>query len=312
MTVEQGIAELVFTFFRLLDREPLQIRREIWQVFLDESLAKELDGWRAKERLFQFTFDRKLADTYGAELISPGSYRLDTILQAIRKQALLARAHLPHELFHEPSIRASLFQRLMPKGGLPTRLYVLNLEKSFSPYLWIAAQISFITHHRRDILHTSCVDLCTGRVAPLPISNHLFVGGPPPSGQVRRRSLSYKQAYANFCRHITEELETQDQSWAEEALKILAEEQAKLNRFYEGSPNQEELAAKQRALAENYAPRVLVRPVRGALLYVPSFTYKLMEVGQAERVFQATYDPLTHQIFTSDKDQSSLKRSSSS
>ena len=41
-----------------------------------------------KARLFQFTFDRKLAQTYGAELISPGSYRLDTIVRLIQKQAV--------------------------------------------------------------------------------------------------------------------------------------------------------------------------------------------------------------------------------
>lgn len=183
MTGEKGIAELVFTFFRLLGREPVQIRKGIWQVFLDASLAKALDGWRGKERLFQYTFDRRLADTYGAELIAPGSYRLDTILQAVRNQARLSRAHLPHDLFHEPSIRSSLFQRLVGKAGSSIRLYVLNLERSFSPYLWVVSLVSRITHQRSDAIHHSCVDLRTGRVTPLPISNQLFVGGLPPGGR---------------------------------------------------------------------------------------------------------------------------------
>jgi hypothetical protein len=311
LNVDKNIAELVFTFFRLLRKEPLEIRRGIWQVFLDEALAKELDGWRAKERLFQFTFDRKLADAYGAELITSGSYRLDTILQAVQKQALLSRAHLPHDRFHEPSIRASMVQRLSGSAQYPTRFYVLNLERSFSPYLWIVFQISRITHHRRDTLYSISVHLCTGRVTPLPISTQLFVGG-PPFGPVQRRVLSYKQAYNKLCRHIGEELAVQDQTWAEEAHEALEAEQRKLASFFEGSMRQDELAARQRALVENYAPRVLVQPMRGALLYVPNFCYKLMEVGQTERVFHATYDPLTHEVTSTERDQSSAKRSSSS
>ena len=122
--------------------------------------------------------------------------------------------------------------------------------------------------------------------------------------------LSYKQAYSLLCQHIARELEDQDQSWAEAG--VSREEQAKLARYYEGTGDQEQLAARQKALAENYAPRVLVQPVRGALLYVPSFNYKLVEVGRAERVFHATYDPLTHEVIIPDGDYSVPNRSSSS
>lgn len=295
MTVENAIPQLVFKFFQLLGKKPVEIRKGIWQVHLDEALAKELDGWRAKERLFQFTFDRKLADTYGAEFISPGSYRLDTILQAIRKQAALSRAHLPHELFHEPSIRRSVEDRLLQKAAASVRYYALNLDNGFAPYLWLISQVSYITHQRRDELVSHCVNLCTGRVMVPPISNHLFVGGAPVSARIRRRRVTYKQAYKNLCQHITSELEGQDNHWAEEAWEALYREEEKLAQFFEGSPD-EELEAKRRILRENHAPRVLVRPIRGALLYVPNFTYRLMEVGLTERVMQITYDPLTHEI----------------
>lgn len=294
--MEQAIAQLVFRFFQLLGLEPVQIRRGIWQVVLPEPLAKELDGWRAKERLFQFTFDRKLADTYSAELITPGSYRLDTILQAVRKQAALARAHLPHEFFHEPSIRKSLLDRLAHQAVGPLRYYVLSLDNAFSPYLWIISQVSYVTHQRRDELYSHWIDLCTGQVTAPPISNHLLVGGPPNSNLIRRRKITYKQAYGNLCQHITNELTEQDQTWADEAWNALKEEKRKLADFYEGDATPDELAAKQRILEENHAPRVMVRPIRGALLYVPSFSYRLVEVGQSEQVRRVIYDPLTHEI----------------
>jgi len=312
VTAGHAAAELVLAYFRLLHRDPVEIRRGVWQVWLDESLARELDGWRGRERLFQFTFDRKLAEAYGAELIAPGSYRLSTILQAVREKARLARAHLPHDLFHEPSIRSSMLYRLAPKAGAAVRHYVLRVDKSFSPYLWVAFQISRLTHTRHDELFSSCVDLCAGRISPMPIAMQLFVNGPPPSGLVRRRRLSYKQAYEKLCRHITSELETEDSSWAEEAWQLIAEEQRRLAHYFEDCGEQAELESRRKQLVENYAPRILVKPIRGALLYIPLFTYKLVEVGQSERIVYASYDPLTHEIVLDDPHQHLPKRSNSS
>ncbi len=62
---------------------------------------KELDGWRARGRLLQFTFEPRLAEMYGADLICRGgSYRFDSIVRLIRKQGLLTRTHIPpHHFF---------------------------------------------------------------------------------------------------------------------------------------------------------------------------------------------------------------------
>src|SRR5690554_5072857 len=159
--MEQAIAQLVFRFFQLLGLEPVQIRKGIWQVHLPEPLAKELDGWRAKERLFQFTFEKKLADAYGAELISPGSYRLDTILTAIRKQATLTHAHLPLDVFYEPTIRRKVLHQLEATLS-SARLYLLNQTTTYVTYLFLVMRISFITHQMSEIIETPVVDLSTG------------------------------------------------------------------------------------------------------------------------------------------------------
>lgn len=97
--------QLVFDFFKLCSLNPVEIRKGVWQVQADDGLMKELDGWRSQGRLLQFTFDQRLAEIYGADLICPGSYRLNSILQVIRKQGRLSQAHIPHHYFHEPSIQ---------------------------------------------------------------------------------------------------------------------------------------------------------------------------------------------------------------
>ena len=177
----------------------------------------------AKERLFQFTFDRKLADTYGAEFISPGSYRLDTISTGYSQTGSTSRAHLPHELFHEPSIRTQC-RRSFTAESRGKCYYVLNLDNSFAPYLWLISQVSYITHQRRDELVSHCANLCTD--APwFHQSQIISLLGGSVSARIRRRRVTYKQAYKNLCQHITSELEGQDNHWAEEAREALYREE---------------------------------------------------------------------------------------
>src|SRR5690554_1215107 len=125
------IEQLVFDFFNACNLQPVEIRNGVWQVQADDALMKELDGWRAQGRLLQFTFDQKAAEIYGADLICPGSYRLNTILEVIRRQGRLSQAHIPHHYFHEPSIR----KKILSSFGTTERAYVVNSSMHYAQYL---------------------------------------------------------------------------------------------------------------------------------------------------------------------------------
>jgi len=292
--MEDAVRELVFQFFELLNLKPLEIRKGIYQVQIDDQLAKELDGWRAKGRLFQFTFDRKLAQTYGAELISPGSYRLDTLVRAIQKQAVLSAGYLPHDVFYEPAVRRKILDRL--KIAHPeSRFYVLDYQLRYGPYFWITLRISYLAYEKQEELRKLLVDLISGRVVNYHVPSDLLKPGFCDQKLQYRRRLSFKQAYQCLQQEIVRELKYQDPGWALAAAQNLAAERARLEEFFRDLPDSHERSLRIAELMERAKPRVQVRPLRAAVLHLPKFEYRIMQVDQVEKINRITYDPVSNQ-----------------
>jgi len=263
----------------------------VWQVKADEALMKELDGWRAQARLLQFTFERPLAEAYGADLISPGSYRLDTILNLIRRQGLLSRAHIPHLLFHEPSIRKRVLSSFQGE-----RAYVLTSSLEFGQYLQLELSAAARGLQKKESLHTVVVNLSSGEVLKFAFPFHLLHPGGVESTLIRKRRCSLKRAYLQAAAYLSHLYAQQDQSWALEALDKLALEEAKLESFYQGQTSSPELTAKRRELQNRLQPVLAITILRGALLYIPLFRYRLVVVDQSgrERTRTVSYDPIAN------------------
>lgn len=286
------ITQLVFDFFRLCKQEPVQIRQGVWQVQVDDALMKELDGWRAQGRLLQFTFDRKLAETYGADLICPGSYRLNTILQVIRKQGLLSQAHVPHHVFHEPSIRKKIIHDL----GTRQRAYVVNNALHYSQYFLFHIVVTQLGREKKESIHNPIVNLSTGEVLKFAIPPHLLQGGSVQGASIRKRKCSFKRAYANAVAQISAELAQADHTWAERANDKLALEEEQLAKFFEGKTTSPEYKAKLQELQKRFAPKIQMDALRGAILYIPVFYYRLIVVDTngKEKSQNLYYDPVSN------------------
>jgi len=282
----------VFDFFRLCGLVPVEIRRGVWQVRADDALMKELDGWRAQGRLLQFTFEEDLAAAYGADLISPGSYRLNSILQLIRRQGVLSHAHIPHHFFHEPSIRRRILTSFEPGE----RAYVLTSSYLFGQYLQLELAAAAKGLQKKETLHSVVVNLSSGEVLKFPFPTHLLQGGGVESNLITRRKCSLKAAYLNAAAHISQAFAQQEQSWAEQALEKIAQEETKLQSFFQGKPSAQEFEAKRQELHRRLKPVLSISALRGALLYVPLFRYRLVVVGAQgrERTKTLSYDPIAN------------------
>jgi len=289
----EELKQIVFDFFSLCKLKPLEIRKGVWQVHVPEELARELDGWRAKGGLFQFTFDKRLADNYGAELISAGSYRLDSILKVIRDQAVLADAYLPASVFYEPNIRHKLLDK-MHYANTGKRYYVLDQRLVYGLYFWFILQVSHLAYEKREVIKKPLVDLSTGNVLNYEIPEHLLRAGCPEGSTAYKRRLSFKKAYERLQEQMTTELEMADTSWALEALKQLEDEKQQIEEFYGEHEDQEQKELRLHELFERCGPKIQVRPLRGATLYLPQYEYKVMEVGPKETVYSVSYDPVSN------------------
>lgn len=283
---------MVLEFFELCGLRPVEIRRGVWQVQADDVLMKELDGWRAGARLLQFTFDSRLAAAYGADLISQGSYRLNTILNLIRRQGILSRAHIPHHLFHEPSIR----RRILSSVQAGERAYVLTSSSLYGQYFQLELLAEAKGLQKKESLHTLVVNLSSGDILKFPFPSHLLQAGGVPAELVSRRRCSLKEAYLQAAAHIAQLFAEQDQSWAEEALAKIAQEEAKLKAFFQGKTNSSDYAAKRQELEHRLQPVLTIQAVRGALLFTPLFRYRLVVVGTdgRERTKAVSYDPIAN------------------
>jgi len=287
------ITQLVFNFLSLCKLEPVHIRQGVWQVQVDEALMKELDGWRAQARLLQFTFEQKLAESYGAELITSGSYRLNTILQVIRKQGVLSHAHIPHEIFHEPSIRKKVLQNI----GFDRRAYVLNSALHYGQYLLLDINVTQLGLDKVESIHHTTINLSTGEVLNFTLPPHLIQGGTTvPKESVLKRKCSFKQAYANATASICSELNRGDQDWIKQANHKLASEKKRLAEFFEGTTTSSQYEAKLKELEHRLTPKIQMDAIRGAILYVPIFYYRLVvvEPGGKERIQNLYYDPISN------------------
>jgi len=285
-----AIEQLVFDFFKLCNLDPVEIRKGVWQVQADDSLMKELDGWRSQGRLLQFTFDQRLAEVYGADLICPGSYRLNSILQVIRKQGTLSQAHIPHHYFHEPSIR----KKIMGALGAAQRAYVVNSSLQYAQYMEMEILTEARGLRKKESLHTVVVSLSSGKVLSFPFPTHLLKAGGVPQDAVRKRACSFKQAFANAAGHLHEMLAQGEQEWAQAARDKLMLEEEKLREFFVGDTDSEEFQAKKEELHRRLGPVMRMDALRGAILFIPLFHYRLVvvDVDGSEKGKNLTYDPI--------------------
>ncbi len=292
MEVTKTLNELVFDFFTLCGLEPLEIRRGIWQVNADDSLMKELDGWRARGRLLQFTFEPRLAEMYGADLICPGSYRFNSIARLIRQQGILSRAHIPHHFFHEPSIRQKATDNLNPNG----RTYVVNSATAYGQYLSLRILVSLRGLQKKESIHTCVVDLSDGEVLKFALPPHLLQPGGIEPQKLRRRRCGLKKAYESAVDHLLEALSRQEHTWAHDTWKRLHQEEEQLAEFFDGLTDSPEFASKAQELKARLTPTVRVNALRAAFIYIPLFHYRLMLVhpDRTETTRNLYYDPISN------------------
>lgn len=284
--------QLIFDFFALCGLEPLEIRKGIWQVNADDALMQELDGWRARGRLLQFTFEPHLAEVYGADLICSGSYRFNSIIQLIRKQGLLSRAHIPHHFFHEPGIRQKATNSLNPGG----RTYVVNSSLAYGQYLALRILVSFRGLQKKESIHTPVVDLSSGEVLKFALPPHLLQPGGIDPEKLRRRKCNLKKAYASAVDHLLEKLSQKEHTWANDTWEKLRREEKRLAEFFEGRSDSPQFASKAQELKARLTPTVQLNALRAALLYIPLFHYRLMLVhpDRTETTRNLYYDPISN------------------
>lgn len=268
-----------------------------------------LEGHWSPPASLLLAFDPETAARHPeADLVAPGSFRLERFLAWIRREAGVSRAALPP--LPRDAGRA-LLSRLPATGepGLsPAGWYLLDQVQVWEPHLVVAFLAARIGVVRQETLHVPGINLVTGRLTG-DLRPHLPREAATPAGPEARRRLAYRHAYQALLLQVAEAVRAEDPSWAREALARYAAETERLEAFYaelarENAGSPEALAQLSANLdrrlheqQDRFRPRVQIRPLAAALLQVPVLNYVFLVCdGPRERRRTITFDPLLGEL----------------
>lgn len=211
----------------------------------------------------------------GAELMISGSYRLNWMIEGLRKRGRITLGAVHYETNLRRWQRE--IQRLLPEDfpyfffHKPVLLY--------RPFILANFIISNQTDERHDYAYSIGLDLVTGDYRPeLHQDLHGYtVTQRLPAHGLREEAISIVDA-VSACRDMAEaKASSYDQVWATEAKSRFEEELVFLQRYYE-SDMDEGFRARVEEIYSKFRPRTILRWINLAVLYLPEVNYTLQSL----------------------------------
>lgn len=193
-------------------------------------------------------FNTADANDLRAELIAPGSHRLQQMITSARHHGHLGR-----------------FTILSSEHTPP-------YDEQYYPYLLIHMKVSFAGRNRHEKLLPIGVNLSSGQLCPM-LAKYCAEGelSPEVPTRVASRNITVADAFELAREYTIDQLRHEDDGWAREALLALAVEMRTLRSYYAQHKVQADQSHTLRLSEVNKRcrPRALARPVLCALVFVP-------------------------------------------
>ncbi|HHZ18962.1 MAG TPA: hypothetical protein GX391_00380 [Firmicutes bacterium] len=213
----------------------------------------------------------------GAELATPGSYRLNWLIDGIRRRGGLTKQCVTYHTNFRKWQKE--IQPLLPVGF--PYFFFHHPKLHYRPYLLANFLISYRTDERRDELFSVGLDLVSGQILPTlqaDLKQHTLTDRMPVTSTIKEE-IPVKEAIA-ICRAQAEkQAKKMDPGWIEEARERFLTELACLKQYY--GENRDEVAYRTRAaeLHNKFRPRVTLTWINLALLYLPEVSYTLQSLS---------------------------------
>lgn len=244
---------------------------------LDEAQASFLVGAMSKPLKLRLVFTQSdFAQNPDVELIIPGSFRLNQMIDSVVKRGSLTR-----------------------QFGYTAPERVGSVSVSFTPYLFMICQLSYMSpiHHLERWIEIAC-NLVDGTIIldPYQYLVSLYRSSEPPAGAVlEKRRISYKQAFFTYIgNYLVEELSREDPQWAVDTHKHLRAETEEIKQYFSQliktaernqrghehgkeqqpsdpiAPLLQEQDLRLKEITQRYTPQVIIRPITAAIIYLSS------------------------------------------
>ena len=240
----------------------------------------------------------ELLDKYpGSELVTRGSFRLQWLVDGIRKRGLIARVTFPYDLDHR-----KIEREILAIHRASQRFFFKQPALLYHPHLLVNFKTSFETDERFDELVSLSIDLVNGEISTNIIQElkNKKLLTQPPKKLLEKRQISYRDAYEALLNHLRWQLQNHDSSWVKAAQARWEEEVTYLESYYRSNLDTElDQQSFYRRMAEiyrKYRPLIRIQIVNAAILYLPLVRYTLEPYPGDPELPALIYDPVRHRL----------------
>lgn len=246
----------------------------------------------------QMVCSPELLEKYpGSELVTRGSFRLQWLVDGIRKRGIISRVTYPYDLDHR-KVEREILGLIKEKN----RFFFKQPVLSYHQHLLINFIISFETDERFDELNSLSIDLASGEISTNIIQELKTkkLSTLPPNKNLEKRQISYRDAYEALLNHLKWQLQNHDSQWVKAAQSRWEEEVNYLESYYRGNLDEElDQQSFYRRMAESYRkyrPTIRIQITNAAILYLPLVRYTLESYPGEPDLPDIIYDPVRRKI----------------
>jgi len=275
--------------YRQVDKDLLlaEVTVEIPPLFFDPP--------RLEKQTLNLVFDPAAGVSYpGAELVIPGSYRLNWFIDGLRTRGNYTLQHFNYT--PTPAEAEAAIGRIRPE--LRKAFPLPTPEEKARPFLLVNYVLSYQTDELFEELASLGVDMVSGAVTPdfLRALGEAEAAPGPPGTEVEVPNYALEEAFTLLRQYLNQVVQTREPRWIEEARARYEEELTCLYQYYqEDRRDFGDFQSRARDLYDKFRPRVLVRLVNVGLLYLPVLVYSL-PAGESGAKTLLRYHPLFDQV----------------
>jgi hypothetical protein len=229
----------------------------------------------------------------GAELIIPGSFRLNWIIDGLRQRGLIFLG----SIHYDDNLRR--WQREIQSLIPPDFPYFFfhRPQLRYRPFMLNNFLVSYQADEREDELVSIGIDLCNGMFRP--DLNQLLssqkISSKTPSSGLMNENVPIFDAISLCKSYIEDRAQQKEATWIKDAHSRFSAELSCLQQYYKENDDTEGFNQRSLEIFEKFRPRIIISWLNLAIIYLPEVVYSLQSLDGKD-LPSAIYSPVESRL----------------
>jgi hypothetical protein len=234
----------------------------------------------------------------GAELVTPGSFRLQWLVDGLKERGRVFRGVYPYDLD-----AAKIERQITAIGPAPLNFYFKRPTLFFHPHLLVNFKAALETDEKLEELRCLSINLVSGAIATDLLSQlqgkKLTLH--PPQKNLVTKKIPYSEGLRTLQNHLQWLLRNRDSRWVEAARRRFEQEVKYLESYYEqdqaaGRPDESGFYRQVAEVYRKFRPVIRTEIINVAILYLPLVIYHLEGRAGAPNPPPLHFDPVRRKV----------------